>query len=111
MKDEEVLYDIGKIKIVYQPSRDGHGIFIDGQLVFLARGILEELSRTPGKDLIHKLNLVDDGLGYILEREGITPITLGLAIAQARISELENELSSSYRSLPHHLPKVIPIPK
>ena len=110
MTNEEVLYDVGKIKIVYQLERDGHGVFIDGQFIFLARGVLEELARTPGRDLIYRLNLVDDGFGYILEREGITPIALGFAIAQARISELEKE-NHSYRRLPHYLPKVIPVPK
>lgn len=92
MTDEEILYDDGRIKIVYQPGRDGHGLIIGNQFLFLDRGILEELARTSSRGLIPKFNSIDSSFGYIFEREGLSYPTVGLAIAQARIKELENEL-------------------
>lgn len=110
MTDEEILYDDGKIKVVYQPERDGHGLILDGQLIFLDHGVLEELARTSRRDLISKFNSVYPDFGYIIGSAGLSYETIGLVIAQARISELENELSSSYRKISNYLPKIIPVP-
>ncbi|MBS3086562.1 hypothetical protein J4422_02570 [Candidatus Pacearchaeota archaeon] len=110
MTSEETLYDDGRIKVVYHPEHGGHELFIDGQFIFLAHGILEGLATTPRRELIPKFNLAYPDFGYILGREGLSYETMGLIIAQARIRELEKE-NHSYRGLPHYLPKVIPIPR
>ena len=87
----QILYKDSKIQIeVYHRDEDSHILRINHQSYLLQRGILNELSRTTGRHNIErKLNTVDDRILLQLEEDSVDPNDLYLALAQARITELE----------------------
>ena len=62
--------------------------------VLLQRGVLRELATSPLEDVGRKLETVSGGLaGTYLSTNGISVERVALALAQARIRELEDEVS------------------
>jgi len=106
----DFLYNDGKIRISYlEKSPEDHNLFIRDSYgcvsrFLLQRGILEELAKTPPKDLKNKLNAIDPVFHDFAMRSfwpTKSPIAvtagnmdifyrdLGFALTQARITELE----------------------
>ena len=95
--EEETLYDDGRIKVVYNTKRDLHFLTMGSNSVVLDRGILDDLAHTSrGHDFRNKFEAVDPTIEHILESQHLTYDTVGFVIAQARLRELEAELSQVY---------------
>jgi hypothetical protein len=94
MAEDRVLYEDSNIKITTFPKDpESHELhFKRGNTYLLQRGILKELSRTPLKKLKGKLDNLNPEICFVECRDhSICPNTIGWAIGQARITEVENE--------------------
>ena len=91
------LYSDKKIKVAYfRDLIDEHDLIIGNKHILLQRGVLEELARTSSEEFKFKLHAINPDLNYSLKELNISYAEVGFAIAKARISELEEELSEAY---------------
>ncbi len=92
------LYTDDKIKIsYYEPTFDEHVLNLcNNSITLLQRGVLEELARTSREEFKFKLHAIDFDFDYSLKELNISYAEVGFAIAQARVNELEEELSKAY---------------
>ena len=108
----DILYDDRKIKVSYfRDSFEEHSLYSFGNHTLLQRGALEELAKTHPKELETKLNAIDSSFHDFVYRHleskrrdnrALGPVSIrdmreiysdvGLALAQARIKELENQV-------------------
>ncbi len=91
------LYDSKKIKINYfRDLIDEHDLIIGDKHILLQRGVLEELAGTSSEEFKFKLHAINPDFDYSLKELNISYAEVGFAIAQARVNELEEELSKAY---------------
>lgn len=95
--DTEIAYQDDKIRIEYYPKADGHILILGKQILFIPRGTLEELARTPITKLKDKISAIDPNFDPALQKYASTYERVGLAISQARVKELEEELRDSHQ--------------
>ena len=104
--DDNVLYDHDGIKIeVNSGDVESHDVWIgkgdSGAHFYFGRGILKELSQSDEDHTRSSLEALTQGtIGYALNDSGKSLDTLRVAISQARIKELENEIGSYLRNMP-----------
>ncbi len=108
---DDFLYNDGRIRINYfGKSVDEHNLFIDSKSFFLGRGVLKDLALTPSPNLCSKLYDVNDLIDSAVVGGDLSYGRVGLALAQARIRELQEGRDVVGRHVSHILPKVIPVP-
>ncbi|MEK6823854.1 MAG: hypothetical protein AABY06_02350 [Nanoarchaeota archaeon] len=91
------LYSDQKIKVTYfRDLIDEHDLIIGDKHILLQRGVLEELARTSSEEFKFKLHAIDPDFNYSLKKLNLSYAEIGFAIAQARVNELEEELSKAY---------------
>jgi len=93
-----VLYDLDLIKITDWPEEeDGHFLYIGAgseRGYALMRGVLQDLGRRDTfTSLISSLDQINPGIVADMESNNIPSDILRLAFNQARIRELENQVS------------------
>lgn len=98
MTEPEILYeDKQQLKVIYDSKNGAYHLCIDNNsYVFL---YLDELARSPSGSLTRKLDLINPAIVHDARQHGMTVDSIGMALAQARISELEKELSHAYSSI------------
>lgn len=96
MENDETLYKDPLLEVRFSPRHDGYYLILGSQSIFLMNGGLEELARTAVADMKRKVTAINPLGEFILERQGVSYERLGMAIAQARNRELEQELRQAY---------------
>ena len=92
----EPLYEDGQIVIHYCMNHNGaHILNIGDGSYFLDAGILDDLATTPRGDLTGKLDSVNPAIVRDARQHGMSVDSIGMALAQARVRELEKELSNA----------------
>ena len=106
---EEHLYSDGRISIIYFPKRDVHALLMDDYGIILDHGILEELSKTTPSEIRTKLDTLDPSFISMKWTKGrpLSSEHIGLAIAQARIRELERRLDSLQPIIQDQISKIL----
>src|SRR3989338_389963 len=115
MRNEGFLYDSEKIKITYfKDSFEEHSLIVGGVHFLLQRGVLEELARTPIIELRRKLSAIISDINHFTTAEekptgrdidhvalksSVYYHELDFALKQARIKDLENQISGLAKEL------------
>ncbi len=88
------MYDDGQIRI--EPSQEPWGYFVfigdEDYNFFIKQEVLADLIRTPRQSLAGKFELIAPEINFALRRNSLNPIDLGFALAQIKISRLEEEV-------------------
>ena len=98
-EEERVLYSDGKITISQRESIEDHNLVlvgVRGGYCLLQRGVLDDFARKEGIRLREGLAAMNDSFLFALEHTDISLDYLGRALAQAKIKELEYQLSDAY---------------
>jgi hypothetical protein len=93
------LYKDKQLSVQVCANADGHILSFGNNNYFFDRSLLKDLTQTPRGSLENKLELVNPGIMINAQENGLTADSIGVALAQARIAELEEELSHAYVSL------------
>jgi hypothetical protein len=93
----EMLYEDKQLKVQFDPKIEGHWLQIKDTSYFIPRGILQEAARTRREELEDKLNNLNPQILFAARWVGLSVDAIGYALSQARVEELEKELSASYR--------------
>lgn len=95
MVNEKPLYKTENFKVEYNPhSHEDHILYIKNEPFHIPRGVLDELSRTKEISQIErKLNAMNDRIVYFLKENQLDVSDLALVFTQAKIFELEEEVS------------------
>lgn len=100
MEESKELYKFGNLKIVTWPQEEeGHFLYI-GDMdrgYALMRGVLKDLaSRKDISSLAGSLNAVNPEILHEAIEHNLLPQDIQIALSQARIKELEQEVSAAY---------------
>lgn len=89
MADEEVLYEDGRIRISMAESPDEHNVYVDGQYLFLPRGVLKEWAEADSTRIRYGLVAMSRGdFPPPTNQDRIGLDKFGWACAKARLNEL-----------------------
>lgn len=92
------LYEDGQMKIEDSPQgENSHVLWIGNGQYFLERNVLKELARIPRGSLEGRLNCINPEIMRAAKRAGLDVDSIGIALLQARIAELTEELSYAYQ--------------
>ena len=97
--ENRVLYRDGRITISQRDSIEDHDLVLEGVrggYCLLQRGVLDDFARRDGIRLREGLAVMNDSFLFALERTNISLDYLGRALAQAKMKELEYQLSDAY---------------
>ena len=98
-EEERVLYRDSKITISQRESIEDHNLVLEGVrggYCLLQHGILDDLAKRDDVRLREGLAVMNDSFLFELEHTDISLDYLGRALAQAKIKELEYQLSDAY---------------
>ncbi len=98
--DTKILYHDDQIQIHFYSKAECHILTLEKQILLLSRGVLEELARTPLANLKSKISAIDPSFDYTMGKYALPYERVAIAITQARVNELEDELRNSGKYAP-----------
>lgn len=103
-REGEPIYRDGKIEIrTFPRDTEAHNVWIGKYYRLFQGGCLKQYATlTPAEDLRMAFGIYDPTIPYILKIEGVSPEKFALALARARVKELETQLSEAYGNI-HNL--------